>query len=151
MAVRLVLELQNATRSARVPDARRFRRWAKAALERSATVTVRVVGAAEGRSLNRTYRGKDYATNVLAFVYESVPRRPLAGDLVLCAPVMAREAREQGKELDAHYAHLTVHGMLHLQGWEHENDRDARAMEACETRLLAALGFADPYAVTPAR
>jgi probable rRNA maturation factor len=151
MAVRLVLELQNATRSGRVPDSRKFRRWAKAALSRSAEVTIRIVGAAEGRKLNREYRGKDYATNVLTFVYEAVPRRPLSGDLVLCAPVMAREAGEQGKDIEAHYAHLAVHGLLHLQGWEHESEADARAMETRETRLLARLGYPDPYAVTDGR
>jgi probable rRNA maturation factor len=151
VAVRLALELQDATRSAKVPDARRFRAWAKAALARSAQVTIRVVGAAEGRKLNRAYRGKDYATNVLTFVYESAPRRPLSGDIVLCAPVLAKEAREQGKALEAHYAHLTVHGLLHLQGWEHEAAGDARAMEERETRLLARLGFPDPYAVTGPR
>jgi probable rRNA maturation factor len=151
MAVRIALELQDATRSTRVPDARKFRLWAKAALRRSAQVTIRVVGAAEARKLNRAYRGKDYATNVLTFIYESAPRRPLSGDLVLCAPVMAREAREQGKAIEAHYAHLTVHGLLHLQGWEHDTDRDARAMEGREARLLARLGFPDPYVVTGSR
>ena len=148
---RLLLEVQNATRSQRVPGIRDFRRWAKAALGRAANVTIRIVGAAEGRKLNRAYRGKDYATNVLTFAYESAPRRPLSGDLVLCAPVLAKEAREQGKAIAAHYAHLTVHGLLHLQGWEHEADRDARAMEAREARLLARLGFPDPYAVTGPR
>jgi probable rRNA maturation factor len=151
MAVRIALELQDATRSTRVPDARKFRVWAKAALRRSAQVTIRIVGAAEARKLNRAYRGKDHATNVLTFVYESAPRRPLSGDLVLCAPVMAKEAREQGKAIEAHYAHLTVHGLLHLQGWEHETDRDAWAMEAREARLLARLGIPDPYAVTGPR
>ena len=151
MPVRLALELQDATRSTKVPVARKFRAWAKAALARSAQVTVRVVGAAEGLKLNRAYRGKDYATNVLTFVYESAPRRPLSGDIVLCAPVLAKEAREQGKALEAHYAHLTVHGLLHLQGWEHDTAGDARAMEARETRLLARLGFPDPYAVTGPR
>jgi len=151
VAIRVALELQNATRSKRVPGLRRFRLWAKAVLKRSARVTIRVVGSAEGRRLNRAYRGKDYATNVLTFVYESAPRRVLAGDLVLCAPVMAREAKDQGKAIEAHYAHLTVHGLLHLQGWEHEDDGDARAMESRETRLLAKLGFPDPYAVARAR
>jgi probable rRNA maturation factor len=151
MAVRLVLDLQNATRSTQVPGARKFRIWARAALKRSAIVTIRIVGSAEGRRLNRAYRGKDYATNVLTFVYESAPRRPLCGDLVLCAPVLVGEAREQGKAIEAHYAHLTVHGLLHLQGWEHEDGDEARAMEARETRLLARLGFPDPYAVTRLR
>jgi probable rRNA maturation factor len=151
VAIRVALELQNATRSARVPGLRQFRLWAKAALKRSAQVTIRVVGSAEGRKLNRAYRGGDHATNVLTFVYESAPRRPLAGDLVLCAPVLAKEAKEQGKAIEAHYAHLTVHGLLHLQGWEHEDDGDARAMESRETRLLERLGFPDPYAAPRAR
>jgi probable rRNA maturation factor len=151
VALRVTLELQNATRSTRVPGLRKFRLWARAALERSAQVTIRVVGSAEGRKLNRAYRGGDHATNVLTFVYEAAPRRPLAGDLVLCAPVMAKEAKEQGKAIEAHYAHLTVHGLLHLQGWEHEDEGDARAMEARETRLLERLGFPDPYADARAR
>jgi probable rRNA maturation factor len=148
---RLFLEVQDATRSAEVPDVREFRRWARAALRRSARVTIRIVGAAEGRRVNRAYRGMDYATNVLTFVYESAPRRPLAGDLLLCAPVIAREAREQGKAVAAHYAHLTIHGLLHLQGWEHEDDGEARAMEAREARLLARLGYPDPYSVAAGR
>ncbi len=119
-------------------------RWVRAALERPARIAVRVVGEAEARALNRDYRGKDYATNVLTFDYE---REPLVvADLVLCAPVLAREAREQRLDLVAHYAHLLVHGTLHAQGWDHERAADARAMEARESALLVALGFADPYA-----
>ena len=94
--------------------------------------------------LNREYRGKDHATNVLSFPYETGSL--LLGDLVICPPVVAREASEQGKPLAAHYAHLTVHGMLHLQGWDHENDGDAQAMEEKEAKILAALGYPDPYA-----
>ncbi len=94
--------------------------------------------------LNCEYRGKDHATNVLSFPYETEPS--LLGDLVICPPVVAREASEQGKSLAAHYAHLTVHGMLHLQGWDHENDGDAQAMEEKEAKILAALGYPDPYA-----
>lgn len=119
-------------------------RWVRAALERPARIAVRIVGEAEARALNRDYRGKDYATNVLTFDYE---REPLVvADLVLCAPVLAREAREQRLDLVAHYAHLLVHGTLHAQGWDHERAADARAMEARESALLVALGFADPYA-----
>ncbi|MCU0803616.1 MAG: rRNA maturation RNase YbeY [Burkholderiales bacterium] len=108
-------------------------------------MTVRFVGAREGRTLNRGFRGKDYATNVLTFVYENRARRALSGDLVLCAPVVAREAREQGKALDAHYAHLLVHGALHLAGHDHERGADATKMEKLERRVLARLGYADPY------
>jgi probable rRNA maturation factor len=119
-------------------------RWVRAALELPGEITVRVVGEAEGRSLNREYRGKDYATNVLSFPYESEPL--VMGDLVICPGVVAKEAAEQNKALDAHYAHLTVHGMLHLQGWDHDNDEDAQAMEDEEREILAALGYPDPYA-----
>jgi len=118
-------------------------RWIRAALESPAEIAVRIVDEVEGRSLNRDYRGKDYATNVLTFDYA---REPVVGaDLVLCAPVVEREAREQRRTLEAHYAHLLVHGTLHAQGWEHERQREAEAMEARETELLASLGFADPY------
>jgi len=103
-----------------------------------------LVDVDEGRALNSEYRGKDYATNVLSFPYETEPL--LMGDLVLCPPVVAREAAEQGEPLAAHYAHLTVHGMLHLRGWDHENEGDAQAMEDKEREILAALGFPDPYA-----
>jgi probable rRNA maturation factor len=121
-----------------------LRKWALAALGRDAEVTVRYVAEAEGRHLNRQYRGKDYATNVLTFRYG---RRPLAGDIVICAPVVAREAREQGKEVRAHHAHLLVHGLLHLQGMDHERSpREALRMEARERAILAALGVGDPYA-----
>ena len=113
----------------------------------AARVTVRIVGREEGRALNRDYRGRDYATNVLTFVLESGP--PYDGDLALCAPVVAKEAREQGKDVMAHYAHLTVHGVLHLQGYEHEREPEAIAMEKLETRILKALGFPDPYAAHP--
>jgi len=110
-------------------------------------ITVRIVGATEARTLNRRYRGRDYATNVLAFPYVS-SRRAAQGDIVLCAPVIAREARAQGKTLDAHFAHLTVHGLLHLQGHDHARRRDAARMEALEKRLLAKLGYPDPYAIS---
>jgi probable rRNA maturation factor len=104
---------------------------------------VRYVGEAEGRRLNREFRGRDHATNVLSFVYEA---KPLAGDIVICAPVVAREARKQGKALDAHHAHLVIHGALHLQGYDHETSaREAAEMEKRERELLAKLGFPDPY------
>ena len=122
----------------------RVQRWLRAALEVPGQIAVRVVGEAEGRALNRDYRGKDYPTNVLTFDYE---RRPLVvADLVLCAPVVAREAAESGLAVPDHYAHLLVHGALHAQGWDHEVSADAEAMEARESQILMALGFADPYA-----
>jgi len=118
-------------------------RWIRHALACDAQITVRIVGEAEGRALNRDYRKKDYATNVLTFGYDGTP---LCADLVLCAPVIQREAAAQRKSLQAHYAHLIVHGSLHAQGWDHETSAaDARRMEAHETEILAGLGFVDPY------
>ncbi len=120
-------------------------RWIRHALQCDAQITVRIVDTAEGRALNRDYRHRDYATNVLTFDYGD--DEPLSADLVLCAPVVAREAHEQGRPLQAHYAHLIVHGSLHAQGWDHETSTaDAQAMEARETLILARLGFDDPYA-----
>ena len=120
-------------------------RWIRHALASDAEITVRIVGTEEGQTLNRDYRGKDYATNVLTFDYTQEP--VVTADLVLCAPVVAREAQENGKTLQAHYAHLLVHGTLHAQGWDHEtSDEDAQEMEAYETDILRGLGFADPYA-----
>jgi probable rRNA maturation factor len=114
------------------------------ALECDAEITVRIVDAEEGQTLNRSYRGKDYATNVLTFDYTQEPL--VTADLVLCAPVVEREAREQGKSLQSHYAHLLVHGALHAQGWEHEtNDADAQAMEAREVEILSGLRIDNPY------
>jgi probable rRNA maturation factor len=121
----------------------RVARWLRAALDAPAEITVRVVDETEGRALNRDFRGKDYATNVLTFDYGREP--VITADLVLCAPVVEREARVQGVALQAHYAHLLVHGALHAQGHDHERASDARKMEAIESRLLAGLGFADPY------
>ena len=118
-------------------------RWIRAALERPAELTVRIVGEEEGRELNHGYRHKDYATNVLTFDYTQEP--VVAADLVLCAPVVEREAREQKIDLLAHYAHLLVHGALHAQGYDHEEEADAEVMEARETEVLATLGFSDPY------
>ncbi|MBA2672576.1 rRNA maturation RNase YbeY [Ramlibacter sp.] len=119
-------------------------RWIEAALARPAEIAVRLVGEDEGRALNRQYRSKDYATNVLTFDYTREP--VVAADLVLCGPVVEREAREQDKPLEAHYAHLLVHGALHAQGYDHEtDDRDALEMEALEILLLGMLGFPNPY------
>jgi len=119
-------------------------RWIRHALAADAEITVRIVGLEEGRALNRDYRQKDYATNVLTFDYT---REPLVtADLVLCAPVVEQEAREQGKTLQAHYAHLLVHGTLHAQGWDHETSRaDAEEMEAYEIQILARLNLPNPY------
>ena len=142
-APELALTVQYGTRSAQLPSRARLRKWVRAAVGTSACIALRIVGAREARRLNRCYRGRDYATNVLTFVYSD--RRPLAGDIAICAPVVAREARECGISREAHYAHLVVHGMLHLQGFEHENEREARRMERIETRILGQLGFADPY------
>jgi probable rRNA maturation factor len=122
----------------------RVQRWMQMALQRPGEIAVRIVGEDEGRTLNRQYRRKDYATNVLTFDYTREP--VVSADLVLCGPVLEREAREQGKPLEAHYAHLLVHGTLHAQGYDHETDqRDALEMEALEILLLGALGFPNPY------
>ena len=120
-------------------------RWIRHALALDAEITVRIVDEDEGRQLNRDYRHKDYATNVLTFDYAQEPM--VLADLVLCAPVVEREAREQNKSLEEHYAHLLVHGALHAQGWDHEtSEQDAQEMETYETAFLQGLGFADPYA-----
>ena len=118
-------------------------RWLRHALASDAEITVRIVDAPEGQELNREYRKKDYATNVLTFDYTLEP--VVTADLVLCPPVVANEAKEQGKTLQAHYAHLIVHGALHAQGWDHELDEDAQVMELRETEIMARLGFENPY------
>jgi len=133
-----------------LPAPRSFKRWAEAACKgriKRADIAIRVVDEKEGRALNKHYRGKDYATNVLSFPAE-LPEGvtlPLLGDMVICAPVVLKEAAEQGKTPAAHFAHLTVHGVLHLLGLDHDNDREAEAMEAMEREVLAELGFQDPY------
>ena len=118
-------------------------RWMRHALASDAEITVRIVDASEGQALNREYRKKNYATNVLTFDYTLEPL--VTADLVLCAPVVAQEAQDQGKTLQAHYAHLIVHGALHAQGWDHELDEDAQVMELREAEILARLGFENPY------
>ena len=143
MSPRLDMTVQYAIHSRGLPSRAQLRRWARAALERDARVTVRIVGTGEARALNRHYRGKDRPTNVLTFVLRSRPR--LEGDIALCAPVIAREARAGKKSTAAHYAHLLVHGVLHLQGYDHDTEREARQMERRESRVVARLGFADPY------
>jgi len=152
--VTLAVELSRAARVSGVPSKRLLGAWAAAAAGRRgarAVVSLRVVGPAEGRRLNRDYRGRDYATNVLSFPAGAVPAvepRPL-GDLVVCASVVAREAREQRKPVRAHWAHLVVHGVLHLLGHDHEDDADARRMERREVAVLRALGFPNPYRTSP--
>lgn len=152
--IRLDVAVGYAAPRAGVPAAVSFRKWVAAALEgriRDADLAIRIVDEKEGRALNHHYRGKDCATNVLSFpaeLPEGLPKGvklPLLGDLVLCAPVVAREAREQRKPVNAHYAHLTVHGCLHLLGWDHEDAREAEAMELLEREILAGLGLPDPY------
>lgn len=140
---RLNFTVQYAVSARNQPTRAQLRRWAHAALEHDARITVRIVGRSEGKALNREFRGKDYATNVLTFVFRDAP--PYEGDLALCAPVVAREAREQGKSAAAHYAHLVVHGVLHVQGYDHENDADARVMEHRESQIVTKLGYPDPY------
>jgi len=149
-AAKLSLTVQYATDSGPPPSRRQLRIWAAAALEQSAAVTLRFVDEAEGHRLNRDFRGKDYATNVLTFTYGGVDApggesERLSGDIVLCTPVVSAEAREHGKPLEAHFAHLVVHGVLHLQGYDHERNDEARTMETRETEILAKLGYPDPY------
>ncbi|WP_458071602.1 rRNA maturation RNase YbeY [Rhodanobacter sp. BL-MT-08] len=135
-----------------LPSSTSFRRWVAAALRgakhrKPAELAIRIVDIDEARALNNDYRGKDYATNVLSFPAELPPelKLPLLGDLAICAPVVLREAREQGKPPKDHWAHLTVHGVLHVLGYDHIEESEAEAMEALETRILAGLGIADPY------
>ncbi len=150
----LAIAVQDASGAAGVPSAARLKRWAEAALGARARgeLTIRVVAEQESAALNRRYRGKRGSTNVLAFPYDDGVRTrrgepPPLGDLVICAAVVAREALEQRKPLDAHWAHMVVHGVLHLRGFEHDDEAHAAAMERRERKLLAALGYGDPYAV----
>ncbi len=140
---KLSLSVQYASAAQLLPTRAQFRRWANAALQHDVSMTLRIVDEAEGRELNKSYRGKDYATNVLTFAYDEVP--PFSGDVVICAPVVAREAAEQHKELLVHYAHLVIHGVLHLQGYDHETEAEAAEMEALETGLMLKLHYPDPY------
>ncbi|MFZ2300603.1 MAG: rRNA maturation RNase YbeY [Gallionella sp.] len=169
---RLSLAVQYASAARNLPTRAQFRRWVKIALKHDVAMTLRIVDEAEGRELNRKYRSRDYATNVLTFVYDDeqtppspplsgeepysppdkggwgVAFQPLHGDVVICAPVVEREAAAQHKDLFAHYAHLAIHAALHLQGYEHENDIDAAGMEALETELMLKLRYPDPYQTT---
>jgi probable rRNA maturation factor len=148
---KLVLSVRNHGPRKGVPVARSFERWVAAALRgrRGGRVEVNIAlfGTRDARRLNRDWRGKDYATNVLSFPYAREPGETsaLLGDLAICPAVVAREAREQGKPVRDHFAHLTVHGVLHLLGYDHENERDAIEMEAIERKVLARLDIADPY------
>jgi len=137
------LTVQYAAENDRLPARSKLRAWVRATLRRDAEVTVRLVDAGEGRTLNRQYRDRDGATNVLTFAYDGTGA--LSGDIALCVPLVEREAREQHKRAEAHYAHLVVHGMLHLQGYDHEKTEDAQVMEILETQIVTALGYADPY------
>ena len=140
-----MLRVQHAVSRAGLPARWSLRNWARAALERDAEVTMRFIGVTESARLNAAYRGKPSPTNILTFVYDDMRVGRLSGDLLLCVPVLRREAREQGKTLRHHCAHLVVHGMLHLQGFDHERAREARRMEAREIAILAMFGIPDPY------
>ena len=140
----LTLSLQFADPAHRAALPRhRVARWIRAALDLPAQITVRIVGTEEGRALNLQYRGKDYATNVLTFDYQHAPE--VVADLILCAPVVAKEAKAQRITLQAHYAHLLVHGTAHAQGYDHEDEAEAREMGRVESDVMLVLGFADPY------
>ena len=144
--VELDIQFGDGTRKrAGVPTRKQIEKCVRSALYDDAALTIRFVDEEEGRTLNRTYRGKDYATNVLTFAYAESADDPVSGDIVLCCPVVEAEAKQQKKPLEAHYAHLIVHGVLHAQGYEHEDDAEAEEMEAIETETLQALGFSDPY------
>ncbi|MFA5170620.1 MAG: rRNA maturation RNase YbeY [Sulfuriferula sp.] len=140
---RATISVQRGTRAIDAPTRNEIMRFARAAMMRDMEITLRIVNEIEGQQLNFDYRHKDYATNVLSFVYESEPT--VHGDLVLCAPVISREATEQGKSVLAHYAHMIVHGVLHLHGYDHLTDNEATAMEALEIAIMVKLGFANPY------
>jgi probable rRNA maturation factor len=144
---KLKLSVQYAAHVSSIPSRSEFRKWVKAALKQDAEIVLRIVEEAEGRNLNRDFRNRDYATNVLTFSYENVKHdsNPLVGDIVLCASVIEREVSQQHKVLAAHYAHLTVHGVLHLQGYDHETEADAAVMEQLETQIVEKLGYRDPY------
>ncbi len=139
----LKFSLQIASTFAQIPAKNLFKKWAKAALRVDAEVTIRIVDEDEGRALNLAYRNKDYATNVLTFAITETPH--LMGDIVICAPVVSKEAAEQGKTIEAHFAHLTIHGVLHLHGYDHEIEAQAELMESIEIQTLAKLGYANPY------
>lgn len=143
---KLSIAIQIASNQINVPTRAQFRKWAKATIRVDTEVTIRIVDEAEGRELNKMYRVKDYATNVLTFPLTEEPH--LMGDIIICAPVVAAEALAQNKPLEAHYVHLTVHGVLHLHGYDHEIEAQAELMESLETAIVCKLGYADPYLIT---
>ena len=142
----LKFSLQIASKMAEIPTKNLFKKWAKSAIRVDTEVTIRIVDETEGRALNLAYRGKDYATNVLTFPLSETPH--LMGDIVICAPIVAKEVAEQNKSIEAHFAHLTVHGVLHLHGYDHEDAHQAELMESIEIQTLAKLGYANPYLIT---
>ena len=139
----LKLVVQYATFSLEIPTRAQFRLWVKAALKQNAEIVIRIVDEAEGQELNHQFRNKDYATNVLTFIHNDM--QSLIGDIVLCAPVIYKEAQQQHKKLLVHYAHLIIHGVLHLQGYDHIRDEEAAVMEQMETQILVQLGYENPY------
>ena len=140
----LWMDIQNVSTLAGIPSDALFRKWARKALRVNAEITLRIVDEVEGRALNKEYRGKDYATNVLTFPLLEEPF--IMADILICAPVVAKEAKEQGKTLEAHFAHLMVHGVLHAHGYDHEVPAQAELMESIEIQTLTNLGYANPYA-----
>ena len=142
----LNLTLQYASMHNQIPTRSQFKKWAKAALRVDTEATIRIVDEAEARELNKMYRGKDYATNVLTFPLTEEPH--LMGDIIICAPVVEVEAQAHNKLLEAHYAHLTIHGILHLHGYDHETEAQAELMEGLETAIITKLGYANPYLIT---
>ena len=150
MSAQVDLDIQVASDSTQLPEHSAMELWATAAVSEHrevAEISIRIVDAEEGQALNNEWRGKDYPTNVLSFPsdFPEELNIPLLGDLVICAPVVEREAQEQGKSLEAHWAHMMIHGTLHLLGYDHIEDSEAEAMEALETRIIQSLGFPDPY------
>ena len=140
----LWMDIQNVSTLAGIPSDALFKKWARKALRVNAEITLRIVDEAEGRALNKEYRGKDYATNVLTFPLLEEPF--IMADILICAPVVAKEAKEQGKTLEAHFAHMMVHGVLHAHGYDHEVPAQAELMESIEIQTLTNLGYANPYA-----
>ncbi len=143
---KLHITIQYESQRAALPTKKQFQKWVKMAINVDTEVTIRIVDADEGRELNSMYRGKDYATNVLTFPLSEEPH--LMGDIIICAPVVEAEAQSQNKPLEAHYAHLTVHGVLHLHGYDHETEAQAELMEGIETAIVTKLGYASPYLIT---
>jgi probable rRNA maturation factor len=140
----LWMDVQFASDLKNLPSLAQFKRWARKALRTDAQIALRITDEEEARAFNSEYRGKDYATNVLTFPLTEAPF--IIADILICAPVVAREAAEQGKSLEAHFAHLTVHGLLHAHGYDHEKEAPAALMESIESQIMTSLGYPDPYA-----